>query len=164
MLAALPVIWFSLEDYQRGRIFGFLSPDKQAAGWQAEQSIVAIGAGQILGKGYMQSSQARMKFLPEHWTDFPFAVLAEEWGFVGCLVLLGCYFFLVLWALNIASQAPHRIRVVARSGRVKCSTRADLPIPASPPTSATRPCPASASARAAASVRRASSRSSSSIP
>ena len=53
-----------------------------------------------------------MKFLPEHWTDFPFAVYGEEWGFVGCLVALALYFFLILWALNLASQARDRFGAV----------------------------------------------------
>jgi len=111
-LATLVVVWFSLEPYQRERISGFLWPDPQGHGWQADQSVIAIGAGQLFGKGFMHSSQARMKFLPEHWTDFPFAVFGEEWGFAGCLIVLALYLFLILWALNLASQARDRFGAV----------------------------------------------------
>ncbi len=111
-LATMVVVWFTLEPFQRDRISGFMWPDPQGLGWQADQSVIAIGAGQMFGKGFMQSSQARMKFLPEHWTDFPFAVFGEEWGFVGCVVVLALYFVLVLWALNLAAQARDRFGAV----------------------------------------------------
>ena len=112
---SLPLTWsYLLEDYQKQRIFTFLNPgsDPVGAGWHARQSLYAIGAGGFSGKGYMQGTQNNLHFLPERWTDFPFAVWAEEWGFVGSVVLLGIYLFIILWAVKLASQARDRFGAV----------------------------------------------------
>jgi rod shape determining protein RodA len=108
---ALPFIWsYGLKDYQKKRILTFMDPssDPSGAGWHARQSIFAIGSGRLGGKGYLHGTQNQLNFLPEHWTDFPFSVWAEEWGFAGAVVLLGLYLFLILWIINVASQARDR--------------------------------------------------------
>lgn len=104
------VYFFKLHGYQKRRLLTFLDPtlDPSGAGWHARQALVAVGSGRWIGKGWTHGTQNQLQFLPEHWTDFPFAVWAEEWGFVGCLVLLACYAVLVLWALNLASEARDR--------------------------------------------------------
>src|SRR5262249_11830222 len=86
------------------------------AGWHARQSIFAIGSGRLFGKGYLRGTQNQLNFLPEHWTDFPFAVWAEEWGFLGCVALLALYVFLVLWILQVGRQARDRFGAVACVG------------------------------------------------
>jgi rod shape determining protein RodA len=108
-LALIP-LWRFLYPYQKRRILTFFDPssDPSGAGWHAQQSIFAVGSGRIGGKGYLHGTQNQLKFLPEHWTDFPFSVWAEEWGFLGSVALLGLYLFLILWTINIASQARDR--------------------------------------------------------
>jgi rod shape determining protein RodA len=109
--AAFPFLWtYGLHAYQRRRILSFLDPttDPSGAGWHSRQSIFAIGSGRIGGKGYLQGTQNQLNFLPEHWSDFPFSVWAEEWGFAGSLTLLGMYLFLILWIVNVATQARDR--------------------------------------------------------
>jgi rod shape determining protein RodA len=101
---------FKLHGYQKKRLLTFLDPslDPSGAGWHARQAIFAVGSGKWTGKGWLHGTQNQLQFLPEHWTDFPFAVFAEEWGFIGCFVLIGCYLFLILWALNLAAEARDR--------------------------------------------------------
>ena len=109
--ASLPLVWnYALHTYQQKRVLTFLDPstDPSGAGWHMRQSIMAIGSGQLAGKGYMHGTQNQLQFLPEHWSDFPFAVWAEEWGFAGSVVLLGLYLFLILWIVNVGSQARDR--------------------------------------------------------
>ena len=94
-------LWtFVFEDYQKNRIMTFLHPltDIQGAGYNAYQSTIAIGSGEFLGKGVGYGTQSRLKFLPEYETDFVFAAFAEEWGFVG-VVLLFLLFLLVIWRI-----------------------------------------------------------------
>jgi len=102
--------WFLLKDYQKDRIRTFLDPNLAArgAGYQVRQARIAIGSGGILGKGWKQGTQSRLGFLPVRHTDFIFAALAEEWGFVGVAVLLGTYGFLIARALAIARDARDR--------------------------------------------------------
>ena len=104
------LFFFKLHGYQKKRLLTFLDPslDPSGAGWHARQALVAVGSGRWIGKGWTHGTQNQLQFLPEHWTDFPFAVWAEEWGFLGCVVLLGFYAVLVLWALNLASEARDR--------------------------------------------------------
>ena len=108
--AGILVFFFKLHGYQKRRLLTFLDPslDPSGAGWHARQAIFAVGSGRWIGKGWTHGTQNQLQFLPEHWTDFPFAVWAEEWGFIGCLVLLACYAALILWALNLASEARDR--------------------------------------------------------
>jgi rod shape determining protein RodA len=102
--------WQHLKPYQRKRVETFLNPEGDAlgAGYHATQSIIAVGSGQALGKGWGQGTQTRLRFLPEQHTDFIFSVWAEEHGFVGCLLLLALYFLLVGSALEIAGNARER--------------------------------------------------------
>jgi len=112
---SLPLTWsYLLKDYQKQRIFTFLNPssDPSGAGWHLRQSLFAIGSGQFWGKGYMHGTQNQLHFVPERWTDFPFAVWAEEWGFVGSAFLLGLYLFIILWIVMLASQARDRFGAV----------------------------------------------------
>ncbi len=80
------IYFFKLHDYQKRRLLTFLDPslDPSGAGWHARQAIFAVGSGRWIGKGWTHGTQNQLQFLPEHWTDFPFAVWAEEWGFLGC--------------------------------------------------------------------------------
>jgi len=86
----LPIGWHLLKDYQKDRVLTFLDPERDAlgAGYHIIQSIIAVGSGGVMGKGYLKGTQTQLKFLPEQQTDFVFSVLAEEWGFVGQLWLL----------------------------------------------------------------------------
>ena len=82
----------------------FLSPehDPLGAGYHILQSMIAIGSGGFFGKGFLKGSQTQLKFLPEQQTDFVFSVFAEEWGFVGGIILLGMFISLIIWGLKIA--------------------------------------------------------------
>jgi rod shape determining protein RodA len=106
-LSALPVGWQFLMPYQRDRILTFLNPesDPLGAGWNIIQSKIAIGSGGLSGKGWGQGSQSHLDFLPEHTTDFIFSVLSEEWGWLGVVVLLALYLFIVARCLWIAAGA-----------------------------------------------------------
>ncbi len=107
VLAAVPVVWHMLHDYQRQRVLTFLNPqtDPLGAGYHTIQSQIAIGSGGVFGKGYMNGSQAQLEFLPERSTDFIFAVIGEEWGLVGLVVLLLLYVLVIARGLYIAVQA-----------------------------------------------------------
>lgn len=108
--AATAIFLFGLKTYQKKRFLTFLDPnsDPTGAGWHARQAIFAIGSGRLLGKGYLRGTQNQLQFLPEHWTDFPFAVWAEEWGLVGCLAMLLCFLLLILWSIYLANEARDR--------------------------------------------------------
>ena len=113
---------YLLKDYQKERITAFWaqwtgdSHDILDTGWHAHQSQVAIGSGGLWGKGFMRGTQNQFRFLPDQHSDFPFAVWAEEQGFVGSILILGLYLFLVLWGLKIASQAKDRFGAVVAVG------------------------------------------------
>lgn len=98
---AFLLLWnFGFQDYQKARVMTFLNPlaDIQGAGYNAYQSTIAVGSGQILGKGVGYGTQSKLQFLPEYETDFIFAAYAEEWGLVGALVLF-VLFGIVVWRL-----------------------------------------------------------------
>ena len=109
--ALLPVAWLFLEDYQKKRVFAFLSPGKYSlqAGYQAIQSKIAVGSGMFLGKGFLCGTQSQLRFLPEQHTDFAFSVWAEEWGFVGSLLLVLLLFLAISKGLGVASQSRDRL-------------------------------------------------------
>lgn len=92
-LAALPVLWSFMHDYQKRRVLTFLDPEQDplGAGYNILQSMIAIGSGGFIGKGYLQGSQSQLNFLPEKHTDFVFTMLAEEFGFMGSVFLLLLY-------------------------------------------------------------------------
>ncbi len=106
-LVALPVGWQVLAPYQKNRILTFLDPqrDPLGAGYHVTQSKIAVGSGGLFGKGYLKGTQSQLHFLPEHHTDFAFSVWAEEWGFVGCVVLLAAFFLLLMYGLHVAYRA-----------------------------------------------------------
>jgi len=108
LAAAAPVVWnYLLRDYQQQRVLTFLSPEKDplGAGYHIIQSTIAIGSGGTYGKGWLNGTQSHLDFLPERSTDFVFAVFSEEFGFLGTLLLLGLYVFIIGRGLYIAAQA-----------------------------------------------------------
>ena len=102
--------WFLLKEYQKDRIRTFLDPSlaAQGAGYQVRQARIAIGSGGIAGKGWMKGTQSRLGFLPVRHTDFIFAALAEEWGFVGVSGVLGLYGLFLARGFAIARDARDR--------------------------------------------------------
>lgn len=120
-LSCVPLGWlFYLKPYQRQRIMTFLNPesDPLGSGYHIAQSKIAVGSGATFGKGYMQGTQAQLDFLPERHTDFAFSVWAEEWGFIGSVFFLACYFFVILWGINIALSARDKFGVLLAFGIV----------------------------------------------
>jgi rod shape determining protein RodA len=115
---AWEMMWGSLHDYQRERIMAFVNPayDTGGKGYHALQSRIAIGSGELLGKGLHGGTQSQFKFLPEGHTDFVFAVFAEEWGFLGVLVLLALFLGLLMLALEIALKAKDALGALLAAG------------------------------------------------
>jgi rod shape determining protein RodA len=107
-VAAAPLAWSFLHDYQRARILTMLDPEKDplGRGFHIIQSTIAIGSGGIFGKGWGQGTQAQLEFIPERHTDFIFAVISEEFGLIGNTVLLVLYALLIGRGLMIAANAP----------------------------------------------------------
>ncbi|HEX8960351.1 MAG TPA: rod shape-determining protein RodA [Geobacteraceae bacterium] len=114
VLTAIPVgygAWhYLLREYQKNRVLNFINPERDplGSGYHIIQSKIAVGSGGFLGKGFLHGTQSHLRFLPEQHTDFAFSVFSEEWGFVGCLVVLILYLFLVLWGLHIAGRCNDR--------------------------------------------------------
>lgn len=106
-LAALPVLWTVMHDYQRMRVMTLLDPqsDPLGAGWNTIQAMTALGSGGLFGKGYAAGTQAQLKFLPESHTDFIVAVLGEEMGFLGISVLLILYILILSRCLVLSMRA-----------------------------------------------------------
>jgi len=110
-LVSLPfignILWTGLKDYQKNRIIAFIDPqaDPMGIGYHINQSKIAIGSGELMGKGFLKGTQGPFRFLPEKHTDFIFAVYAEERGFVGSIFLLFLYFVLILRGLDTARKA-----------------------------------------------------------
>ena len=114
-----------MHDYQRKRVLTFLDPqtDPLGAGYHIIQSQIAIGSGGVFGKGWMNGSQAQLEFLPERSTDFIFAVIGEEFGLLGLLLLLLLYLFVVGRALYLATQTQDTFaRLLAGSSRSPSSS------------------------------------------
>lgn len=108
---ALPAGWFLfLKPYQKERVMIFLNPERDplGSGYQVTQAKIAIGSGGIHGKGFRHGTQGKFGFVPEHHTDFIFAVLGEEWGFIGVTIVLGLYLYFVILALTFAKHARDR--------------------------------------------------------
>lgn len=105
--AALPALWSIMKDYQKQRVLTFLDPesDPLGAGWNIIQSKTAIGSGGLSGKGWLEGTQSQLDFLPESHTDFIIAVIGEELGMTGVLVLLLIYLMIIARGLIIAAQA-----------------------------------------------------------
>ena len=105
--AAIPIVWSTLRTYQQKRILTFLDPesDPLGAGYHILQSKIALGSGGLFGKGFMQGSQSHLNFLPEKQTDFIFTMMAEEFGMVGGLVLLGLYILIMIYGFAIGLRS-----------------------------------------------------------
>lgn len=117
---AWELVWGSLHDYQRERIMTFVDPayDTGGKGYHGLQSRIAIGSGELLGKGLHGGTQSQLKFLPEGHTDFVFAVFAEEWGFLGVLLLLGLFAGLIWLSLEIALKAKDMLGALLAAGLI----------------------------------------------
>jgi rod shape determining protein RodA len=102
--------WFLLKDYQKERIGTFLNPEQDVlgSGYQVRQSKIAVGSGGFFGKGFRSGTQSQLRFLPVQHTDFILAVIAEEWGFLGVILVLGLFAALLLRALTLAQAARDR--------------------------------------------------------
>lgn len=113
-----PLLWTFALPYQKARLTTFLNPaaDISGSGYHAYHARIAIGNGRLFGNGYMNGLQNQFRFVPDQYTDFPFPVFAEEWGFAGTIVLLLLYCFIVLWSIRIASQARDRFGAVVSVG------------------------------------------------
>ena len=107
VIAIAPIWQFGLHDYQKRRVMVLLNPgiDPKGSGWHIIQSTIAVGSGSLFGEGFMEGTQTQLEFLPEHTTDFIFSVLAEEWGFIGCSLVLTLYIFFLYRILYIAQRA-----------------------------------------------------------
>lgn len=105
--SAAPVLWYFMHDYQRRRVLTLFNPesDPLGAGYHIIQSKIAIGSGGLHGRGWLQGTQSHLEFLPERSTDFIFAVIAEEFGLVGLIVLISVYLLITARGLYIAAQA-----------------------------------------------------------
>ena len=113
-----PLLWNLLKDYQKKRMITFFNPDLDplGAGYQIIQSKIAVGSGGMVGKGFMKGTQCKLGFLPEQQTDFIFSALAEEWGLLGSLFVIGLYFCLIVWGLRIAVQSKDRLGALIAFG------------------------------------------------
>ena len=108
--ASAPLVWHFMHDYQKKRILTLLDPGKDplGAGYHIIQSSIAIGSGGVFGKGWLQGTQSHLDFLPEHTTDFIFAVFGEEFGLLGAILLIAIYLAIILRGLSIAAHAPNQ--------------------------------------------------------
>ena len=117
-IAAMPVFWLFLKDYQKARLTIFMNPnsDPLGAGYHIIQSKIAIGSGQLFGKGLFNGTQSQLKFLPENHTDFIFAVVGEELGFIGAVAILLLYFVLLYRGVKTAQNARDRFGMLLAAG------------------------------------------------
>jgi rod shape determining protein RodA len=108
LAAALPFVWSAMHDYQRQRILTLIDPsqDPLGSGYHTIQSTIAVGSGGWLGKGWLNGTQTHLDFIPERTTDFIFAVFAEEFGLIGCLLLLVLFLLVISRGMVITAQAP----------------------------------------------------------
>ncbi len=106
-----PVLWHFLKDYQKERILAVIDPyeDYHGSGYQLIQSMIAVGSGGFLGKGFLQGTQSHLLFLPEKHTDFIFSVIAEEWGFLGGFLIISMILFIFYRILFYALDIPHKV-------------------------------------------------------
>jgi len=117
--AAIPLAYFfALQPYQQRRVTTFLDPesDPLGTGYHITQSKIAIGSGGLFGKGFNEGSQSHLNYLPEPHTDFVFATMAEEWGLMGGVFVLGAFGLILGWGLKVARDAEHRFDRLLASG------------------------------------------------
>ena len=109
-----------LQDYQIMRLIVFLEPnvDPRGAGWNIIQSVTAVGSGGVAGKGWLQGTQSHLQYLPQQSTDFIFSILAEEWGFLGALLVFACFSIIVFRGLVISAKAKDRFATLVAVGIV----------------------------------------------
>jgi rod shape determining protein RodA len=114
----MPVVWNSLKEYQQKRIISFFSPwlDPKGMSWQIIQSKIAIGSGQLLGKGFLSGTQKKLEFLPERHTDFIFSCLGEEFGLIGIIIISVIYVFLIYRILVLAKETKNKFSSIFVSG------------------------------------------------
>ncbi|HBO84738.1 MAG TPA: rod shape-determining protein RodA, partial [Deltaproteobacteria bacterium] len=114
----IPFAWHFLKDYQKARLLSFIDPklDPLGTGYHLAQSKIAIGSGGFVGKGFVMGTQGQLKFLPEHHTDFIFSVLAEEWGFIGSVVVIVLFLIIIMWGLHIAQHSKDRFGTILAFG------------------------------------------------
>lgn len=107
-VASLPLVFFFLKDYQKERLLVFLNPnlDRLGSGYNVIQSIIAVGSGGFAGKGWMQGTQSQLNFIPIKYTDFVFAVISEEFGLIGALMVIFIYVVFVLEGLKVVKMCP----------------------------------------------------------
>jgi len=119
-MMCVPIGWNFLKAYQKDRLLVFLNPniDPLGAGYTIIQSKIAIGSGQIFGKGWLAGTQNQLNFLPERHTDFIFSVIGEEWGLVGALFLVTLYFLLINTSITVASQVKDKFGTFVTIGVV----------------------------------------------
>jgi rod shape determining protein RodA len=116
---ALPIVYvFVLKDYQKKRVITFMDPasDPKGAGYNSLQSRIAVGSGQLFGKGYMKGTQTQLNFLPEHHTDFIFSVLSEEHGFLGTSMIVTVFSLLMFIGVRIAAKARDKLGAILAIG------------------------------------------------
>ncbi len=114
-LLSAVLLWnYVLHDYQKNRVLNFIDPyaDIHSTGYNAYQSAIAVGSGGVMGKGFGYGTQSRLKFLPEYQTDFIFAAYAEEWGFIGVIILFGLYGIIVYRILSIAIRGDTNFEIL----------------------------------------------------
>ena len=112
--------FFGLQPYQQRRVFTFLDPenDPLGDGYHITQSKIAIGSGGLTGKGFNEGSQSHLKYLPEPHTDFVFATMAEEWGFLGGVLVIGCFALILRWGWLVARRSNDRFAQLLAAGMV----------------------------------------------
>lgn len=106
-LMSLPILWFRLDEFQKNRIFNFLDPERDTSntGYQAMQGKIAVGSGKVFGRGLFEGTQTQYNYIPAKQTDFIFAVLVEELGFVGGLGLIVLYFIMIQRFIKVARNS-----------------------------------------------------------
>jgi len=121
-LLALPVVWLRMREYQKARLTVFLDPDRDplGAGWNLNQSLIAVGSGGLTGKGYLQGTQNLLGYLPRTVApnDFLFSVIAEEKGFAGSVCVIGLFAVVLFRGLRIAAEARDRLGMLLATGIV----------------------------------------------
>jgi rod shape determining protein RodA len=116
--AIIPAAFSMLHGYQQRRVLIFLDPesDPLGAGYHISQSKIAIGSGGLFGKGFLQGTQSHLDYLPEGHTDFVFATMAEEWGVVGGILLIGAFMLLLRWGMRVAQRAQDKFSRMVAAG------------------------------------------------
>lgn len=117
-LLTIPIFWFTLRDFQKERITNFLSPgrDPLGFGYNLIQSTIAVGSGNLFGRGLGHGTQSRLQFLPEYRTDFIFAAISEEMGFLGSLLIIVLYVYLINYCISVAVKAKFYLGYLIASG------------------------------------------------